>query len=421
MKEITRVHLAKTGYDIEMRAKKELDTYLGDIERMMGSEEAMYEIEARMVELLGERGVKAGGVITLADAAALRETMGEPREFSDGEVPEESEAAAGHKPAKRLMRDPDHAVLGGVCAGIAAYWNISPLWIRILFIISPFISLGTSLLIYIVLWVSLPEAKTAAEKLQMRGEEVTLDSLKNFSSGDESTNRKTTATKIVQIFVAFMLLSMTFGLLVALMLGLFAGFAVIPWMDGLAAQPWTWALFAACAVGGAAAVTLSGVLASSAIRWKFSRASLVTIIVTTVIGAMSVSGAAIFGIQAARELARDEQRLSRTVSVDLPSNLEGVKYVDVNDGEGVAVDVRGSASAPKVEVHYWAYKNAQPPKVTTEVRGDTLHVDVEKPDTQSCEGLPWVLHPGASCWSPARISVEGLYLKPQTYSHGMEV
>ena len=62
MKEITRVHLAKTSYDIEVGAKKDLEIYLNDIERMMGSaEDAMYEIEARMVELQGERGVASGG------------------------------------------------------------------------------------------------------------------------------------------------------------------------------------------------------------------------------------------------------------------------------------------------------------------------------------------------------------------------
>ncbi len=103
MKEITRVHLAKTPYDIEVDAKKALEKYLAEIERMMGSEEAMREIEARMVELLGERGVAAGGVISASDVADLRQKMGEPKEFSDGEGQAEADSSddaktSGKKP-----------------------------------------------------------------------------------------------------------------------------------------------------------------------------------------------------------------------------------------------------------------------------------------------------------------------------------
>ena len=246
MKEITRVHLAKTPYDIEVDAKKELEKYLRAIERAMDSDDAMREIEARMVELLAERGVSSGGVISASDVADLRQKMGEPKEFSDGENETvdkagSSTADTGEKPTKRLMRDRDHAVLGGVCAGIGAYWGINPLWIRIIAIISPFISFGTTILIYIVMWISLPEAKTAAEKLQMRGEEVNFDTIKNFSVSDETkTTAKNILVKIVQIFAAACLFATTLGLLIALMVGIFLGVNVVSWMDGFNAQPWAW-------------------------------------------------------------------------------------------------------------------------------------------------------------------------------------
>ena len=160
MKEITRVHLAKTPYDIEVDAKKQLEKYIQAIAQTMDSDEVMREIEARMVELLAGRGVASSGVITTTDVAALKEQMGEPRDFSeDGqglevdEKPERSE--------RRLMRDTEHALLGGVCAGIAAYLGVNPLWIRIIAIISPLVSFGTAVLIYIVMWLSVPEARTA--------------------------------------------------------------------------------------------------------------------------------------------------------------------------------------------------------------------------------------------------------------------
>lgn len=422
MKEITRVHLAKTSYDIEVGAKKDLEIYLNDIERMMGSaEDAMYEIEARMVELLGERGVASGGVISASDVADLRSKMGEPREFSDGEVPEEPAATTepGGKPVKRLMRDPDNAVLGGVCAGIAAYWGINPLWIRILFIVSPFITIGTSILIYIVMWISMPEAKTAAEKLQMRGEEVTLDSLKNFSvSDDTKTQAKNLFEKILQVFVVFTMFVVTLGLIITLMVGMFAGFAIIPLMDGFHAQPWAWALFVSLIIGGAAAVTLFGLLTSSAVRWKFGRSTLIGVIVTTVIGALSVSSVAISGVQTARELTRDEQRLTQTMQVKLPPKLDGVKYVEIEGDGALVTDVRGAASStkPKVDVQYWQYKDTEAPKVTTAVRGDTLYVTVERGKSNLCQGLPWIgAGSGDFCRGPVRVNVYGLYVKPHLY------
>ncbi len=73
------------------------------------------------------------------------------------------------KPEKQLMRDTDRAVIGGVCAGIAAYFNINPLWVRLIAIISPFVTFGTTVLVYLVMWVSMPPAKTASDKLRMRG------------------------------------------------------------------------------------------------------------------------------------------------------------------------------------------------------------------------------------------------------------
>ncbi len=411
MKEITRVHLAKTPYDIEVGAKKALEKYLAEIERMMGSEEAMREIEARMVELLGDRGVAAGGVISASDVADLRQKMGEPKEFSDGENEEadkagSSAADAGEKPVKRLMRDPDHAVLGGVCAGIGAYWGINPLWIRIVAIISPFISFGTAILIYIVMWISLPEAKTAAEKLQMRGEEVNFDTIKNFSVSDETkTTAKNVLVKIVQIFAAVCLFMVTLGLLIALMVGIFFGVNVVSWMDGLSAQPWAWGLLISLIIGGATAVTLSGVLTSSAIRWKASRATVLAVIITSVIGALSVSGVAVFSVMTKQQLVRDEARLTKTIMVDLPENAANAKYVDVTGAYLSTGEVIPSDKL-KVEVEYLNYKSSEAPKIEARLDGETLRLHVNNDQPAYCFDLPFILE--NRCYDLVRIRVYGL-------------
>lgn len=405
MKEITRVHLAKTAFDVEVEAKKELEKYLKAIERAMDSDDAMREIEARMVELLAGRGVAAGGVITAADVTALREQMGEPKEFSEDGSEPAAEPKQGEKPVKRLMRDPDNALLGGVCAGIGAYWGINPLWIRIVAIISPFISFGTAILIYIVMWISLPEAKTAAEKLQMRGEEVNFDTIKNFSVSDETkTTAKSALVKIVQIFAAVCLFMTTLGLLIALMIGIFLGVNVVSWMDGFNAQPWAWGLLISLIIGGATAVTLSGVLTSSAIRWKVSRATVMAVIITSVIGALSVSGVAVFSVMTKQQLVRDEVRLTKTITVDLPENAANAKYVDVTGAYLSTGEVIPSDKI-KVEAEYLSYKNTEAPKIEARLDGETLRLRVSNDQPAYCFDLPFVLDD--RCYDLVRIKVYG--------------
>ena len=414
MKEITRIHLAKTPFSVEVDAKKSLEQYLDSIQKNMHAEpEAMREIEARMVELLAERGVSKDGVISHDDVLAVQKQMGEPQDFADGEAPETVDTAETNasKPTKRLMRDPDNAILGGVCAGIAAYWGINPLWVRLLLIFSPFITFGTSLLIYIVLWISMPEAQTAAEKLQMRGEEVTLDSLKNFSFTDnKKTQVKNTFIKVSQVFVSLMLIMITFGLLVAVPVGLFAGVSVISWMDGFAAQPWALGLLISALIGGAAAVTLFGVLTASAIKWKFTRTALIAVIISTVIGAFCISSSAIFGTQTLRELARDEERLTKTMTVELPKSLEGVKYADVTSNGLVSRQAIPSQET-KIEVKYFSRKDGKAPKVQAVVEGDTLKINVEHDSQLSC--LNESFFRGVHCGGITKVTVYGpLQLKP---------
>lgn len=66
--------------------------------------------------------------------------------------------------------------MGGVCSGISMYFNIDPLWLRLAFGVS-FLAFGSGLLFYILLWIVLPEAKTTAEKLEMRGEKVDINNI----------------------------------------------------------------------------------------------------------------------------------------------------------------------------------------------------------------------------------------------------
>ena len=108
-------------------------------------------------------------------------------------VPGRSDLVQSEK-IKKLFRNPDEKVLGGVAGGLAAYFGIDPTVIRLLFVLTIFFG-GAGLIIYLVLWIITPEAKTLTDKMQMKGEPVTLTNIessikKNFSlseTGGEST------------------------------------------------------------------------------------------------------------------------------------------------------------------------------------------------------------------------------------------
>ena len=347
MKEITRIHLAKTPYDIELDAKE-------------------------------VRGVQSNGIITMSDVEDLRSKMGLPKEFSDSESTEDSQAdlAPSNSPAKRLMRDTDNAIFGGVCAGIAAYWGINPLWVRLLFIISPFITFGTALLVYIIIWISLPEAKTAAEKLQMRGEPVTLDSLKKAANNSESKYRtKETLAKILRICLALGLFFTTLGLLAVLVVGSITGIMAMPFINEFThAQPWAWGLLISLIIAGIMAVEMFGVLTFSVARMKFTKAVLITLVITSVIGVLSIAGMVITGSKLSNEVVQDRQRLTKVIHAKLPNNVEGVKYVEL-EGNHMTSEIIPSSNL-RVEAEYINYKGSEKPKIEIVRDGDTLEIEL---------------------------------------------
>lgn len=205
MNEITRIHIAKVAYDVEVAAKKQLEKYIKSLEIYTRDAEVLSDIEIRMTELLEERGVKPGGVISLDDVEAIREQLGEPYEFAD----EDGDIAVGaveERDDRKFFRSLDDAVLGGVLSGMALYFKVNPLWTRLIFILLTFISMGTALLAYVVLWIVVPPARTATEKLRQTGRPVTLDSIRELNESTESTPAASIAPTVKRIF------TVTFGI-----------------------------------------------------------------------------------------------------------------------------------------------------------------------------------------------------------------
>ena len=89
-----------------------------------------------------------------------------------------SDALEDETSAKKMYRDTDKRVIGGVASGVAAFWGIDSTIVRVIFIATTFAG-GLGLVVYVIMWIALPEAKTITEKMQMQGEAVTLSNIES--------------------------------------------------------------------------------------------------------------------------------------------------------------------------------------------------------------------------------------------------
>jgi phage shock protein PspC (stress-responsive transcriptional regulator) len=95
--------------------------------------------------------------------------------MSEDEIEEKTSYKSSNK---RLYRDPDSTVLGGVCSGIGHYVNIDPIWIRLIFL--AMVWSGVSILFYFILWAIIPKAETTAQKLEMKGKAATFSNIEDY-------------------------------------------------------------------------------------------------------------------------------------------------------------------------------------------------------------------------------------------------
>lgn len=166
-------HIDEDAYELLQAYLEKLKEHFAGIE---GQEEIVTDIETRMAELLQERLGSEKQVVSAVDARYVIDQLGQPFEMDDESNTTETADQTYRRTSRRLFRDPDHSKIAGVAAGLAAYAGIDVVWVRLIFILSLFAS-GAGLLIYIVLWIVLPEALTHAEKLEMRGDPVNISNI----------------------------------------------------------------------------------------------------------------------------------------------------------------------------------------------------------------------------------------------------
>jgi len=192
MDKVEKVSIGGYAFTLETAAYAATQSYLDELTRYYkdrdGGPEIMEGIEDRFAELLLER-TGAAGVATLADINAVKDILGRPEQLEE----EPKAKPETEEPSKRrLFRDVENKMIGGVCSGLAAYFNTDVAPIRIIWTVMALVFLfggfgwhwwhweSSSLLFvvaYLILWICIPAAKTVRQRWQMRGESGTVNEI----------------------------------------------------------------------------------------------------------------------------------------------------------------------------------------------------------------------------------------------------
>ncbi|HOW39143.1 MAG TPA: PspC domain-containing protein [Bacteroidales bacterium] len=192
MKITVSINLGGYSFNIDEDAYTELKRYLRNLEVHFAGEESSSEIlsdiETRLAELFRTKITSYKQVITIDDVRQAISVMGTPEDISDNDhrSAKEKFSSPGYH---RMYRDPDNRVIGGVCSGMGAYWDIDPVILRIIFVVLT-IAGGMGALIYLILYIVIPEAKTTAQKIEMKGEPVNIHNIKESVKSEFDKVRK---------------------------------------------------------------------------------------------------------------------------------------------------------------------------------------------------------------------------------------
>lgn len=249
MNKTLAVNIGGYAFNIEEQAYQKLKNYLDSIAQHFrnnaGKDEILADIESRLAELFTERLGGKRQVVTPEDVQEVIAIMGKPEDYGDAEDDggDSTTAGAGNTrhDHRRFYRDGEDAILGGVSAGLSHSFGWDPILLRIIFVVLAIFG-GSSIPIYIILWIVMPEAKTTAEKLRMKRSNVTVDSISkavndSFENVKDSIKSKRTRDgvdqflgglgtffgligRMLRVFIGLILLLMGIGFAVAAIVGI---------------------------------------------------------------------------------------------------------------------------------------------------------------------------------------------------------
>ena len=248
MKRTSTISLGGMNFNIDDDAYEMLNQYFIELSRRFADdekEEILRDIESRMAELFTFK-MKDRNVINLNDVNEVIDVIGHPDQFDDesGNSSEmnsserknyEEKNAEGRrdfttrsrKEYRKLYRNSTDKIIGGVASGLAAYFDLDPVVMRILFVVLAFASLGWGILIYLIFLIAMPEANTRAQLLEMQGIEPNLENIDNFSQAPVNPKRRSTFWNIIKaililigITIAITLAVCVLGIAIAIFVGL---------------------------------------------------------------------------------------------------------------------------------------------------------------------------------------------------------
>lgn len=203
MKTTENISLAGYAFTIETDAYEELGAYIEEIRNCFmndaSADEITADIEERIAELLSER-CQGGMVVNLNMVNDIRKRIGNPKELASEDIP--AEPAPEFKETKdekkswrnrRIYRNIDERILGGVCSGLGTYFNLDKVIFRVLFLVFFLIGFADEglfcipLVLYICLWIAMPAARTVEQKCEMKGKPMNLH---GFKSKDFDFNKE---------------------------------------------------------------------------------------------------------------------------------------------------------------------------------------------------------------------------------------
>lgn len=192
MKITVSINLGGYSFNIDEDAYSELKRYLKNLELHFAGEESSSEIlsdiETRLAELFRTKLTTFKQVINIDDVNQAISVMGTPEDISDNDRKSARDkfSSPGYH---RMYRDPDNRIIGGVCSGMGAYWNIDPVIVRIIFV-ALVLAGGIGALVYLILYIVIPEAKTTAQKIEMKGNPVNIHNIKEAVKQEFETVKK---------------------------------------------------------------------------------------------------------------------------------------------------------------------------------------------------------------------------------------
>lgn len=190
MKKTTTINLNSIVYNIDEDACSRLSDYLDDLRSRLDNDvadEVMEDIEARVGELFSKNMNQYKTVVVMADVERVIDTLGDPESFGPASHFDEEKrfddemSQTGPKRRRKFYRDADNKILGGIAAGTAVALNWDVTLVRVLFFVCLLASFGWAMLVYLLLWCIVPEARTVAQKLEMQGIEPSAQNISDYS------------------------------------------------------------------------------------------------------------------------------------------------------------------------------------------------------------------------------------------------